>query len=209
MGERQPSSGSSRWAGYYARTADRPPRETLLRALARFDAEPPSPSGARLAVDLGCGTGRDAIELLRRGWRVLAIDAEPEALRALRARPDLPPDAAQETRHARFEDARWPAGADLVNASFALPFCPPLRFPALWARIVRSLRKGGRFTGQLLGDRDGWASDPALTAFTQAEAETLLAGLDVEDLWEEETDTVTPRGEAKRWHLFHIVARRP
>lgn len=206
MGERRQSS---RWAGYYARTADRPPRETLLRALARFDSEPPPAADApRLAVDLGCGTGRDAIELLRRGWRVLAIDAEPEALRTLCARPDLPPGAALEARLARFEDARWPQ-ADLVNASFALPFCPPLRFPALWSRIVRSLRRGGRFTGQLLGDRDDWSADPALTSFTQAEAESLLAGLDVEDLWEEETDTVTPRGEAKRWHLFHVVARRP
>jgi hypothetical protein len=26
---------------------------------------------------------------------------------------------------------------------------------------------------------------------------------------EEETDTVTPRGTEKHWHLFHIVARRP
>jgi trans-aconitate methyltransferase len=41
------------------------------------------------AVDLGCGAGRDTAELLRRGWRVLAIDAEAEAIRRLLERRDL------------------------------------------------------------------------------------------------------------------------
>ena len=65
------------WTRYYD-AAGVDPRETLLDALARFD-EP------GFAVDLGCGTGRDTFELLRRGWRVLAIDAQDEALRRVRA----------------------------------------------------------------------------------------------------------------------------
>src|SRR5580700_6876233 len=113
-----------RWGDYYSATADRPPRHTLLDALARF----PPLASPRFAVDLGCGDGRDTIELLRRGWRVLAIDAEPAAIARLQARPDLPPGATLATRCARFEDATWPA-VDLVNASFALPLCPPERFP--------------------------------------------------------------------------------
>jgi tellurite methyltransferase len=100
-------------------------------------------------------------------------------------------------------------GANLVNASFALPFCPPAAFPGVWWRIVRSLRPGGRFTGQLLGDADSWAREPGITHFDKAELDELLAGLEVEHLWEEEADSVTPRGEAKHWHVFHVVARRP
>jgi len=77
------------WAGYYAASADRPPRRTLLDALTRF-----TPSAApRFAVDLGCGDGRDTIELLRRGWSVLAIDSEPGAIERLQRRPDLPEGA--------------------------------------------------------------------------------------------------------------------
>ena len=37
----------------------------------------------------------------------------------------------------------------------------------------------------------------------------LLAGWTVEMFEEEETDAVTPRGEAKHWHIFHVVARTP
>ena len=189
------------WASYYAKTGERPPRETLLFALSRF-------AGPGFAVDLGCGNGRDAIELLRRGWRVLAIDAAPEAAEMLRARPDLPSGADLETRTALFEDTSWPP-ADLVNAGFSLPLCPPERFPALWHRIVASLKPGGRFSGQLFGDRDSFGNDPGVTVLARAAVERLLAPLAVELFREEEEDGVTPRGRAKHWHIFHIVARKP
>ncbi len=191
------------WVAYYEATAGRPPRRTLLEALSRFD---PAPT-PRAAVDLGGGDGRDTIELLRRGWSVLAIDAEPAAIERLRGRPDLPAGAALTCLCQRFEDAAWPA-ADLVNASFTLPLCPPDRFDDLWARIVASLKPGGRFAGQLYGERDGWAGRPGTTHLTRAAAERLLSDLHVELFEEEERDGVTARGKQKHWHIFHIVARR-
>jgi tellurite methyltransferase len=45
------------WASYYEKTGQRPPRQTLIRALDAFDREG-RPEGA-LAADLGCGSGRD------------------------------------------------------------------------------------------------------------------------------------------------------
>jgi tellurite methyltransferase len=193
----------SDWRDYYERTSGRPPRRTLLFALERFGAE----GGGRKAVDLGSGDGRDTIELLRRGWSVIAIDAEPAAIERLRSRRDLPRDAALATLVARFEDATWPP-ADLVNASFALPLCPAERFSTVWARVVQSLVPGGRFAGQLFGERDEWAGEPGITHLARAEAERLLDGLAVELFEEEEIDTATPYGKPKHWHLFHIVAQR-
>jgi len=189
------------WSLYYDQTAGRPPRRTLLVALERF-------AHTGRAVDLGCGEGRDALELLRRGWRVLAIDAEPKALERLARRPDLPAQGLLETRCQRFEEAAWPR-VDLVNASFALPLCAPERFAEVWARIGRSLKPGGRFSGQLFGVRDDWSGTDGITCHDRAAVERLLAGFAVELFEEEETDTLTPRGERKHWHLFHIVARKP
>jgi tellurite methyltransferase len=187
---------------YFDATAERPPRRTLLAALEGFGGE------TGFAVDLGCGHGRDTIELLRRGWSVLAIDAAEEAIRRLAARPDLPAGARLETKVGRFEDAVWPT-ANLVNASFALPLCPPSRFPELWQKIVASLAPGGRFAGQLYGERDGWAGDPGMTHHHRAAVIGLLASLETELLDEEESDAVTPRGKPKHWHIFHVVARAP
>lgn len=192
------------WAAYYDKTGTRPPRETLLFALDRFEAE--AQYETRFAVDLGCGSGRDTIELLRRGWRVLAIDAEPAAIEKLSARSDLPAGVALSGQVARFEDAEWPP-CDLVNSSFALPLMAPDDFNPVWQRIVASLNPGGRVACQLYGPRDSWAGRPGMTFHDRAAVDALLGGLEVEMLREEEDDSTTVRGEDKHWHIFHIVAR--
>jgi SAM-dependent methyltransferase len=43
-------------------------------------------SASGRALDLGCGTGRDAVYLARQGWSVTAVDAVPKALDAARKR---------------------------------------------------------------------------------------------------------------------------
>jgi tellurite methyltransferase len=86
---------------------------------------------------------------------------------------------------------------------------PEGALPRAWERIGARLRPGGRFAGQLYGDRDDWADRPGMTHLDRAEIEALLAGWTVELLDEEESDGVTPRGTPKHWHIFHVVAARP
>ena len=66
-------------------------RETVWRTLTGA-----CPPGARL-LDLGCGTGIDAVELARRGYPVLATDWSPQMVertreRAAERRPERPRD---------------------------------------------------------------------------------------------------------------------
>jgi tellurite methyltransferase len=189
------------WRAYYRRTGDRPPRPTLLFALDRF-ARP------GVAVDLGCGGGRDAVELLRRGWTVWGVDPAASAGEETLARPDLPATGTFHFINAPSWEAEWPL-CDLTNASFALPICPPARFPGLWQTIADRLRPGGRFSGQLYGPKDTWFGRDGMTFHSRAEVDALLAGWEVELLDEEEDDGVTPRGQHKHWHIWHIVVRRP
>ena len=197
------TSKAERWQRYYQETGARPPRETLLYALDRFAEEGRGPG---FGVDLGSGNGRDTVELLRRGWRVLAVDAQEAAIAGLVERPDLPAAGELETLVSRFEAAEWPK-VDLVNSSFALPLCPAADFHTTWRRIKASLKPGGRFSGHWFGPFDDWADDPTITHLERSQAEELLAGLEIEHFREEEDDTVTPRGQPKHWHIFHIVAR--
>jgi SAM-dependent methyltransferase len=184
--------------GRYFRAAGLDPRQTLLDALARF----PAPG---LAVDLGAGTGRDTLELLRRGWRVFAVDLGPEAID--RIHELVGPDAARlQTRVGRYELTDWPR-CDLLNASFSLPFCPEAAFPALWQRIGDSLAPAGRFCGQLFGERDDWART-GLLVHKRPEVERLLTRFEVEQLTEFEGEGPTAIGKTKHWHVFHVVARR-
>jgi membrane dipeptidase len=185
------------WARYYRR-AGFDARPTLLEAAARF-SEP------GLAVDLGAGTGRDTLELLRRGWRVIAIDGEPEAVNKIVQLAGA--DASRlEAVVGRYESASWPA-CELVNASYAIPFCPPELFPDVWARIVGSIVPGGRFSGQFFGPNDDWART-GLVIQSRAEVERLLSAFEIESLHEEDADGATTVGKTKHWHLFHVVARK-
>ena len=191
------------WVGYYVEQGEREPHDLLLQVLAMFDDD-----GRRgLAVDLGCGQGFETAELLRRGWEVVAIDATEEGIRRLRGRvPDS--DAPRlRTVVSRMEDADVPT-ADLIHASYSLPFCRPTVFPRLWGDIREAIRPGGRFAGELFGDRDTWASsEEDMSFFDIASARALFDGMELESFVEEENDD-HGWDEMKHWHVFHTIARR-
>lgn len=209
------------WTRYFDAVKDLPPRDTLLKALDLHEAErrasqrlttPGSDADRPLAVDLGCGDGRDTLELLRRGWRVIAIDSSPEAIRRLMDRVPIDHMDRVEARVQRFEDARLPP-AQLVVASFSIPHTSPAEFPDLWRTVTRAIGPGGRFAGQLFGVKDEWALKPdgiTRTYHTREQVDALLtdAALVPEMLDEVERDGKNAFGEPKHWHVYHIVARR-
>jgi len=198
---------SSKWRNYYNITGKRKPRETLIFAIKQFQAEAPI-SKPYEAIDLGCGNGRDTIELLRNDWRVTAIDSEVAAIEGLRQRSDIPAGACIKTICSKFEETLFPSPVHLVNSSFALPLVPPRNFPTLWNKILSSLKSGGRIACQLYGERDSWFGNPGITFFSHSEIVALLTSLKVEFFREEEADGKTPRGHLKHWHIFHIVAKK-
>lgn len=194
-----------RFSAYYRAVQGRPPRATLLHALDRFETEN---AMTHVAIDLGCGDGRDTVELLRRGWQVLAIDSNQDAIARLRSRPDIELDRLQ-TQLTPFETLETlPVSVDLINASFSLQFCRPDFFPTLWSMMIASLRRGGRFCGQFMGERDSWAANPEFNVHTRAAVEKFLQPFELEYWEEEDHPGITPLGEEKHWHLFHIVAQK-
>lgn len=191
------------WPGYFQAVLGKPPRDTLLKALELFDKE--GRSGH--AIDLAAGEGRDTLELLRRGWRVLAIEESKAGLDLLLPRVPAEHRDRLETRAANFRGLTLPP-TDLLNVSFSLPFCEPADFPALWRTIMNAIRPGGRFAGQLFGDRDTWAALPDRTHHTRSQVDELFQGFDFEMLQEESRDSMTANAEPKYWHVYHIVARK-
>jgi SAM-dependent methyltransferase len=197
-------TGSDRdWGEYYDEQGTREPRELLLRALAKFERE----GTTGQAVDLGCGQGFETAELVRRGWTVVAIDGTEEGIRRLRERVgDVGPRLR--TVVSRMEDAEIPS-ADLVHASFSLPYCRPEAFPRLWGDVRAAIRPGGRFCGQIFGLRDTWAGvKDDMTFFDEQGARALFEGMELEELGEQE-DEAEAWGEQKHWHWFDVLARRP
>jgi len=196
---------SEYWARYYAITGERPAWATVLRAIELFATE--DGPGPRLAVDLGCGGGRDARELLRAGWRVLAIDRERAAIAFVEAATPAELRPSLQGLVADLADVVIPP-CDLVNASLSLPFLAPNAYWATWERILAALPVGGRFAALLFGDRDGSASDPEMTCPPPAQIRARLGAFEIEHWVDREEDTTTALGEPHYFHLVEVVARR-
>jgi tellurite methyltransferase len=196
----------ARWRAYYAWTASRPPRELLLRTLDHLDWEGRT-RRRRLAIELGFGAGTDTLELLRRGWRVLAIDAQDGAARFLARRVPARSRDALTIVVAPMEEVELPP-ADLVYASFSLPFLPPERFPHVWTHVRRALRPGGHFAGQLFGDEDEWAGHRPMSFFSHPTVRSLARGYRIELLRETVEEGRSFEGP-KHWHFFDLILEKP
>jgi SAM-dependent methyltransferase len=190
------------WAGYYKWSSRREPRPVLLAACELLGA-----GAGRIAVDLGCGQGTEALALLDRGWHVVAVDREPAGLAVLRAEVPARHAGQIQVVRAAFADISIPR-AQLIHAGFSLPFCAPRHFPALWTQIRRALLPGAIFAGQLFGTHDSWASKPDMTFHEREGVMALLNGLEILTLDESERDGESFSGP-KHWHVFDILARQP
>ena len=192
------------WEDYYQKLKGRAPRQLLLDVLAYF----PTHVGdeQRFAIDLGCGDGTEAAVLVERGWNVLAIDGEPAAIQHLLSNVPKEKQTRIQTQVAKFEEVSL-SSADLIHASFSLPFCPPEHFPAFWAKIVDAIKPGGRFTGQFFGVRDSWANEPDMTIHTEQQIRAMLDRFQMESFQEQDEDGTSTSGP-KHWHIFTVIARK-
>ena len=194
------------WAAYYRWTAKRPARDLLRQALSHVEWEGKK-GPRRTAVDLGSGAGNDTLELLRRGWRVVAIDSQPTAMRFLDRRVPPARRGSLTCLVAPMEGLELPR-ADLVYASFSLPFCPPAEFPALWASIRRAVRAGGHFAGQFFGDLDEWRGSRAMSFHSAKQVRELARGFKVE-LFRESIEEGMSFSGPKHWHFFDVILGKP
>jgi SAM-dependent methyltransferase len=114
-------------------------------------------------LDAGCGTGRVAIELARRGIDVVGVDADPDMLLRARAkRPDLTwvlADLATLALERRFDV--------VVMAGNILPFAAPSSRAAIVAKNAEHLAPGGRIVVGA-GLQQGWPSVAELDAWAAA-----------------------------------------
>jgi SAM-dependent methyltransferase len=193
------------WEVYYRAIEGRPLRELFIEATPLLPTVPPS-DRSLVAVDLGCGDGTETLELLRRGWTVLAVDRSPEGITRLMESVSPAERERLSTTVVPYSEVELPT-ADLVYAGLSLPFCDPGEFGDVWRRITSAIRPGGLFVGHLFGPHDSWAGTPDMTFHTRAEVEALLADFDIEGLREQDEDGEAVSGP-KHWHVFHVIAQK-
>ncbi|WP_018917273.1 class I SAM-dependent methyltransferase [Vreelandella zhanjiangensis] len=164
----------------------------------------------KVAVDAGCGAGRDALFLLERGFTVHAYDKSDAAIARLREKGQLHLDRTLFPQVCSFEYFAYPESS-LINACSSLFFCYQERFATAWMNIARSLLKGGVFCGHFMGPNDSWVKmgHGDLTVHSKAELNELFArDFKILDIHEHDAEGMTLLSKQKHWHTYSVVAQK-
>ena len=193
---------SAQWNEYYQKILNQPHRPNVENAVNLLKLE------SKVALDIGCGIGRDSHFLLEQGFNVHAFDSHEDAVKTCLTRFE---------GHKRFSISQccftefdYPQ-CSLVIANASLFFCPDESFEQVWTKISSALQPGGIFCGDFLGVKDSWVASemhPNITALTKKEVESLFADYELISLNERDEDGTTVVGSPKHWHMFSVTARK-
>lgn len=197
----------TRWQLFYQKSLGSEPHSTLVKAIKHLNV----PLDNKFAIDLGCGSGRDTLFLLKEGCLTLAVDKEEIAFEyLLKAARENNLVKKLKTLILSFEDldlGKYPE-ADLINASYSLPFCLPEHFSSLWQKIISQLKVGGIFSGHFFGEGHSWFQNKSMNFHSASSISLLFDGFDILYFEEEDWDGVDIEDKPVHWHVFHIVAKK-
>ncbi|HPH97519.1 MAG TPA: class I SAM-dependent methyltransferase [Anaerolineaceae bacterium] len=165
---------------------------------ARFEAL--LPPGARV-LDAGCGSGRDSLHFLQRGFHVTAFDGSQEMVRLASQLTGLT------VLHMDFASLKLEPGFDGIWASASLLHLSRAQIAAVLADLARILKPGGVFYMSFkYGDGEEQRGERLFNYYNENAFQALLAELPeltLVDLWT--TDDVRP-GQPGRW--LNAIARK-
>lgn len=194
----------SPWSDYYQNTIDKEPNETLV-----FAAKLIKDQKDKLALDIGSGTGSDALHLLEHDFKVTALDQEQNALDILKNRTSKKQRKNLTLEHSFMQNYTITKNKyNLINATFTLPFCTKTDFLKIWDNIYNGLKEGGVFSGQIFGINDDWAEMKDMSFFTNEEIDDLILQYIPEYYIEVDEKGLIADGSEKHWHLFNIVLKK-
>jgi cyclopropane fatty-acyl-phospholipid synthase-like methyltransferase len=188
------------WEEYYETTQDAEPHQNLVMFL-RKNRKP------GIAVDLGCGAGRDTVLLLKHGWTVVSYDINNNAQYILER--ITPEERSRFTFvKSRHQDAEIPK-CDLVVANDSMHYLSKEEFKTIIDKIYDSLNPNGDFIAEFLGNKDDWAKNDPDNAFISLKELREIMGnrFEIEAFREHEVDKPTLEGEQKHWHTVSVITR--
>jgi trans-aconitate methyltransferase len=180
---------------YYEETKQDPPSFLLLSALKY--------GSYKTALDIGCGTGADTKEMVKRGIKVTAIDVNKEVKNYFTAE-DLRNINLLITPIEKFNFKKY----DLIFAKSSLIFLQKKTFIEVLLKIKSALNTNGIFAARLWGVKDSYNVKGKRQKFSFVEKQELLnyfKGFKLLAYAEEEKDRVSAGGDLKHFHFINII----
>lgn len=191
------------WEEYYNKMKGRPPRPLLTKVLELIPD-----SLDKTAVDLGCGIGIDTLYLLEQGWKVTAVEKEPQGISLLKSHLSAPKSANLRIKQSSFETLDSLPKANLIYASLSLPFCQAGSFPGFWKKIEAAFSEKCFFAANFFGPEDEWVRPRGCTGHSEVEIRHLLKDFCIHSLEEKKEFGPTATSGDKFWHLYTVIAEK-
>lgn len=129
------TDNQSQAVDYSSRYGLNPAHSEVVQACARIDA------GS--ALDMGCGSGRNALYLAARGFEVTAVDSNPAAVARLQSIVQAEGLDRVDARVYDINEARLEGPFDFIACTVTLMFLDPGRVEAVIEDMQRATRPGG------------------------------------------------------------------
>ena len=194
------SGPRSTWDRYYEKMLQRPLRPLYLRGIERFGDRTGS------AIDLGCGIGKEAEDLLNRGFEVYAIDKEATGIGYLTARLGETPRLHTSVK--AFEEFTEFPKSDFVYSFHSLPFAPKDCFQSILKKVVASIQPKGFFVGSFFGPEDDWVKWDHVAGINEVELRQFFSDFEILELTKTEERRPSANGPEKFWQFFEMIAQK-
>ena len=186
------------WNEYYTKINNSKP-SNLLRRFSEMNVV------RRTAIDLGCGSGKDTIFLLKNGYKVYAIDKEEIIKKYIDDKIDKEEKMRLEYIIKDFGKIEFPK-VDLINANLSISFCNPNKIDNLLKNIKSSINIDGFFVGNFLGILDDWNTNKNMSFFTEQQIRETFKNFKIIYFNEITENKKAVNGNLKHWHIYELIA---
>ena len=150
--------------------------------------------GGRI-LDAGCGSGRDSLYFIKRGYKVVSFDASEQMVRLSSAL------TGQQTILMRFEDMDFKKEFDGIWACASLLHVSKVEIIDVMGRLVQSLKSNGIFYGSFkYGEGEELRGERLFNFYDEKTLTKLLTEvgqLEVIDVWV--TNDIRPGRDKESW----------
>ncbi len=135
-------------------------------------------------LDLGCGSGRDSLEMLERGYDVTALDGSEEMCALAEIHTGL------EVLNMKFEELDFDEVFEGIWACASLVHVSSKKMPEILRKIRKALEMNGiLYFSVKKGDFEGYRNERYFTDYEKSDIKELFAkveGFEIIDIWKSE-----------------------